>query len=707
VDSAAYRAFFDANPQAAWICDASGRVLEANAAAVRAFGYSREEWAGMRLDDIATEDGIGVQFRRRDGSLAAVDVARANAGAGGAHVTVVTASDAAGPRRMAVLQRERLHAVEMIARNVDLGRVMERLAALVEEHCPDLRVSLLLLRHGRLYHAAGAAALRDFTRELDGLPVDASEPGKQVAPFWTTEKQVQEIEHAPRWAPWRAAARERGIRSCWSCAVLSGAGEILGALAAYRPEPSGPAAEDLPFLESAAKLAALAIEQHNMVQELLYQAEHDPLTRLPNRYRFEDRLGQAIRMAERSGRMVAVLHIDMDRFQSVNDLLGRTIGDGLLEKVARRLAACLRKSDTLARTGGDEFTVLLPEIGAPAAAETVAEKVLECFEDPLQVAGHELFVTASIGVSVYPRDAQDAATLLRNASDAMYRAKSQGRHGVQLFSAEMSRASRERLDLEVQLNRALDRGELALWYQPQLDLATGAMTGAEALLRWKSAVLGVVSPSAFIPVAEESGLIVPIGRWVLEEACRQRARWPAGPFRVAVNVSAVQFARPDFVGVVAAALERSGIQPALLELELTETAVMRDAEQAARQMHMLRDLGVAIAMDDFGTGYSSLSYLQKMPFEAVKIDQSFVQEIRTGLDRPPLVHSIVGIAQALRKRVTAEGIETAGQLDALTAMGCDTGQGFLLGKPMPADRLSPPVQGIGAPGVEPSSAVTG
>ena len=685
-----YRAIFDAAPLPTWVCDTGGWVLAVNDAAIGAYGYSHREWAALRLEDIAAGPG---RQRRRDGSLAEVELAVREIELSGARVRVVSAADAAPWRRMEALDRERMSAVEMIARNAGLEVVLARLSSLVEQCCPGLQCALFVLRHGRLFQAAGAAALDSFLGALDALPIEA-DGDDPAAPFWALAPRLHTVLTDPHWAPWSAAAIPAGVNTCWSSALVSGAGEMLGALAAYSPSPSGPALADRPFLESAAKLAALAIEQQNLVEDLVYQAEHDTLTRLPNRFRFDDRLGQALRLADRAGHLTALLHIDLDRFRSVNNLFGRAVGDALLEQVARRMEGCLRKSDTLARAGGAEFTLLLPELAQAAGAEAVAAKLMESFEEPFQVLGHEVFLTASIGISIYPRDAADSVALLRNASEAVQRAKNQGRHNVQAFTADMDRACRQRLEIERHLRHALERGELTLHFQPQYDLRCGAMRGAEALLRWESAALGSVSPAVFIPAAEESGLILPIGRWVLEEACRQRMRWPARlAGRIAVNASAVQFARPDFVALIVSTLEHTGLDPSLLEVELTETAVMRDLEQASRHMKTLSNLGIAISMDDFGTGYSSLSNLQRLPFDAVKIDQSFVREIRSAAERPPVISSIIGMARALGKRLIAEGIETPAQREAVAAMGCDLGQGYLLCRPAPADRLPlPPVE---------------
>ena len=576
--------------------------------------------------------------------------------------------------------------LEMIAQNERLERVLDRLAELLEGRCPGALCAVLLLRHSRLYHSSARRLPASLVEQLDGLSIGPA----GAAPFWSHALAVRDIAHDEAWREHREAALAHGLGSCWSRPILSGAGEILGTLALYLPTHHKPTGEQEYALEEASRLAGIAIEQRHMVDELNFKANHDSLTRLANRALFEDRMRQAIPVAERGGFTVGLLRIDLDRFKTVNDLLGHRIGDELLVSVARRLRPSLRRSDTLARTGGDEFSILMMNIDSAEGAYVVAQRVLESLAEPFLVEGHELFVTASVGVSVYPADARHAEALERNADDALYRAKSEGRNMWQPFRQEMSKAACKKLELEAHLGGALARGEFSLHYQPQVNLRDGSVSGVEALLRWKHRELGMVSPASFIPVAEETGLIVPIGEWVLEEVCAQCRRWREAdmpPVRVAVNVSALQFMRADFVDVVARLLRKYGIDPRLLELELTESGVMRDVELAARHMQALRRIGIRLAMDDFGTGYSSLSYLQKLPVDVLKLDQVFVRELGVPGDKPALVESMISLARLMGKHVIAEGVETQEHLDALCAVECDAAQGFLLGKPMPPEEL--------------------
>ena len=432
-------------------------------------------------------------------------------------------------------------------------------------------------------------------------------------------------------------------------------------------------------------------ERKRAEHDLLQLAHYDALTGLPNRLLFTDRLRQAMVNAGRHERLVGVAMLDIDQFKKINDSLGHATGDALLQQIGERLRASLRPSDTVARLGGDEFTLVLADMAHVGDATLVLQKIRQAFETPFRVDGRELFITASIGVTLFPFDDQDVPALLRNADIAMYRAKESGRNTWQFYAAEMTAKANENLMIETELRGAIERNELELHYQPQLNLATGKIAAVEALLRWRNARLGNVAPDRFIPIAEESGLIVPIGEWVLRTACAQVQRWRVAGFaslRVAVNLSARQCREGDFYEMVRRALADSGLPPEALELEVTESLLLQKIGGNATALEQLDALGVRFAIDDFGTGYSSLSYLKRLPIDVLKIDRSFVRDIAADPNDAAIVRAIITLARSLGIEVVAEGVETAAQLHFLRANHCDAMQGYYFSKPQPADAIA-------------------
>jgi diguanylate cyclase (GGDEF)-like protein/PAS domain S-box-containing protein len=428
----------------------------------------------------------------------------------------------------------------------------------------------------------------------------------------------------------------------------------------------------------------------NYQEQLEYQANYDTLTRLPNRNLLRDRLQHAIETARRRDTKLSVVFIDLDGFKNVNDSLGHSIGDRLLAVVAERLARCARTSDTVARHGGDEFVVVLPDLTDEKSLIAWMERVRASISEPVLLDGTELYVGCSMGASLFPQDGDDAETVMKKADLAMYRAKDMGRNTFQFYQPEMNASVGARMNVERRLRRALRDGEFLLHYQPQVDLSTGRVVGMEALVRWMDPEHGLVSPASFIPVAEESGLIGPLSEWVLREACRQNKAWQdAGlpPARMSVNLSARQFQQRDIATLVMAVLAETGLDPKYLELELTESTIMRNAEEAITMLAELSALGIGIAIDDFGTGYSSLSYLKRFPVHRLKIDRSFVADIGSSGDDETITSAIIALAHSLELQVIAEGVETSAQLDFLRARDCDEMQGFLFSRPLPRDAI--------------------
>jgi diguanylate cyclase (GGDEF)-like protein/PAS domain S-box-containing protein len=432
-------------------------------------------------------------------------------------------------------------------------------------------------------------------------------------------------------------------------------------------------------------------ESKRTEEQLTYLAQYDALTGLPNRGLFRDRLALAMARAKRNEQLLALMFLDLDRFKEINDTLGHTTGDAVLHAVAKRLITSLREGDTIARLGGDEFTLILENVVDADEVTAVAEKILEAFSDPIVIEGREIDVTPSIGITLYPRGVEDIDTLLQTADIAMYHAKEEGRNTYEFYAPEMNAYAAERLDMENLLRRALERQEFVLHYQPRVAVKSGRITGVEALIRWNSKELGLVLPVQFIPLAEKTGLIVPIGEWVLRTACAQNRAWQQRglpPLLMSVNLSPRQFRQKTLVETIARGLRDTGLDPRWLELEITEGMIMPHADKAIVILQKLHQLGVQLSVDDFGTGYSSLAYLGRIPVQKFKIDQSFVQCLTIDGDDAGIVTAVIAMAKSFKLAVVAEGVETKKQLAVLEKLECDEYQGYHFSQPLPADEFA-------------------
>jgi len=592
-------------------------------------------------------------------------------------------------RAEALLSGEK-QVLEQIVSGASLPEVLEILAHNIEAQSGRMFCTILLSDdQGRLQHAGAYGISKDFLSAAKRLVIPPT--ADTFARTGTTGEAHASLDMSsePVWADYRELALRHGLQASWAAPIHSTTGSVLGLVATYYREHDNPDPHDLRLIEIACNLTRIVIERKHAEERMEFLAHYDSLTGLPNRTLFRDRLAHAIARADRDNQMLALLFIDLDRFKTINDTLGHHIGDLMLKSVAERIKTCVREEDTAARLGGDEFTVILEQITAPEDASGVAQKIIDELSPPFNLLGDEAFITASIGISIYPTDNTDMDGLLKNTDAAMYNAKETGRNNFQFYAKEMNVKALGRLELENSLRHAVERGEFVLYYQPKISLDTGKTAGMEALLRWVHPRRGIVSPIEFIPLLEETGLINQVGDWLIHTACIQNKVWmDAGfpPMRVAVNLSARQFQHNDLLQHISRALDDSGLDGDFLELEVTESLLMQNPEYILDVFHKMGALGVIrIDIDDFGTGYSSLSNLKRFPITTVKIDQSFVQGIPHDAEDVAIVTTVIGMAKSLKLKVIAEGVENEEQLALLCELGCDEIQGFFFSRPLPAE----------------------
>jgi diguanylate cyclase (GGDEF)-like protein len=594
-------------------------------------------------------------------------------------------------RRADLLNRSRNQVLEMLVKNESLTATVKVLVTAVTEQRSIWCAGLHQLEGDTLVLRGSVGVpemLMDHLQRIGASFVDAPESAAlQQGRSYTIEDTTQQR------TPWRQLLAANGICSAWSVPFFTPAGQAVGVMTIYSRLRSLPTQRDLELLDMVCSMAALVFEHQRLHQRLLLYAYHDVLTGLPNRRLGEDRLEVATLQARREGGQVAVLWIDLDHFKHINDTHGHPVGDMVLQETAARLSKRLRGSDTVARMGGDEFMVILSGVQDRESAEQTAVDLHQLVHQPMLLGGVELNITISIGISMFPGDGETAEQLKQNADTAMYQAKFE-HVGTRSFSPVIGLGAAELRELKEELTRALQTDGYEIDYQPQCR-PDGSIVGLEALLRFRHTRFGVVPPSKFIPIAEEMGLIIPLGSWVLEKVCRQSMEWQSmglSALPIAVNISALQFARKDFAVSVGAILEKTGLDPRLLELELTESVVMKDFEESSRQLRYLSQLGIRIAIDDFGTGYSSLSYLHQLPIDVLKIDRSFVEKIMDAEGTRPIVEAVISMAHTLGLQVIAEGVETSKQAEFLEEIKCETMQGYLFSKALCAKDTVPFLQ---------------
>jgi len=604
------------------------------------------------------------------------------------------ARDITERRKLDNLRESEARMLEMIAVGERLETALDQVARHVEGQIPGVACSILLLDDEAVHlrHGAAPSLPSAFVEAIDGVEIGPNVGSCGTAVYRRETVVVSDIATDPLWADSRHLALAHGYRSCASIPIFSQHGAVLGAFAMYAQSVRAPTDEELRIVNRGSRFAGIAIERKQTEDRIHFLATHDALTKLPVRSLFKDRVNQAMVEARETGGWASVAFVDLDNFKLVNDSLGHGAGDELLRHVATRIAASVRPGDLVARIGGDEFSILLADLppGADGLIVTL-HNLRRAIAEPMQIKGHTIRVTCSIGVANFPDDGGNAEMLLANADAAMYRAKDLGRDNFQFYTPELNAQTQTKLMLQEQLRGAIAGSQFSLEYQPQVDLRTSRVFAVEALVRWNHPTLGLVSPGQFIPLAEEVGLIGQIGDWVLETACRQNQAWrEAGlaPITMCVNVSARQFAQSDWVERVIATLERSRLDPNSLELELTESLIMRDVGKAIATMQRLRARGVQFSIDDFGTGYSSLSALKNFPVSRLKIDKSFIHDIGAASDNDRAVAgAVISLGHKLNLRVIAEGVETLEQLTFLRENECDEMQGYHFSKPVGADEI--------------------
>lgn len=706
----------DTVPDYLWVKDLESRFVIANKALAADWGRTPAEMIGLSDADFHSAE-LARSFRESELSILAsempmIDREESVVDAAGRRKWLAStkmplrdesnaifgllgiAKDITERKRSEMLRQGQAKILEMIAMAAPLGDVLSELVHLIEGQLTGILASVLLLDVDglRLEHGAAPSLHPDYCKAINGVRIGPNVGSCGTAVHRREPVIVADIQTDPLWDDFRNLAAAFGLRSCWSAPILSHKGAVLGTFAMYSKSIREPSDAEKGLVDVATRIAGIAIERKMAEEHIRHLATHDGLTNLPNRTTLGERLSHAIARAADSDRTVSLLFIDLDRFKFVNDSLGHDAGDELLQIVARRMQRNVRNSDSVIRLGGDEFIIILPD--QPKEVDTVPEtcrRIIDAVSAPVHIRGHELLVTCSIGVAKYPVDGADAQALLANADAAMYQAKSIGRDNFQFYSPELNAEAHRKLVLQEQLRNAIVRSELFLEYQPQIDLRTGKIFAAEALLRWNHPTMGRVSPGDFIPLAEETGLIVPIGNWVIDEACRQNKIWQdAGldPITVCVNVSARQFGDKNLVAHVRRALVTSGLSANFLELELTESLIMQNIGQAIETMSDLQALGVQLSIDDFGTGYSSLSALKNFPVTRLKIDRSFISDLASNESDRTVASAVILLAQKLNLRVIAEGVETNEQLQFLRDNNCDEIQGYLFSRPLPPDEFA-------------------
>jgi diguanylate cyclase (GGDEF)-like protein/PAS domain S-box-containing protein len=706
-----YQSIFSNNPDACYILDLNGNVLLFNDAALQLTGITKENIRNVPFISIIADDCVEytrkvfsrVKQGNREQFLTTIITKNQSQdridllvncvpiyinnqlyGVGGIAKNITEIN------HLQALLNGQNKVLEMLAKGYPIKEVLDKIIHVIEKASNGgiCSISLVDDSEKNLVHYSSPNLPSDYTRHLMNIPIAINSGSCGTAAYKKETIIVQNIERDPLWENYRDIALEHHLRACWSSPVIDNSNKVLGVFAMYYKKPTTPNESDRNTIEKATYLTNLVIQHYRAEEKINFMAFHDALTGLPNRRLFDQRVEHALERTNKHHTNFGLLYIDLDRFKVINDSLGHNVGDMLLIEVSQKLKRCMRKVDTFSRQGGDEFTILLEGVSKNEAAE-IAERIIRTLSKPFVINGNEIFVTPSIGISLHPVDGTDKDELLSKADMAMYQAKKRGRNNFQFYDEVLDKKIYERLELENELRKALDKDEFMIHYQPIIDLSSNKMSGVEALIRWNHSTLGMIPPNRFIPIAEEIGLIIPIGEWVLRNACQQIKKWEQQGLKqisVSVNLSIRQFYQANLISMIANILAETKIDPDHLTVEITESMTM-DVETATIILHDLKSLGIKISIDDFGTGYSSLNYLKTFPIDYLKIDQSFVQDMTKSKSDENIATTILLMAHNLGLKVIAEGVETKEQLVLLKSHQCHKAQGYYFSKPVPQEKI--------------------
>lgn len=706
-----YHSLFQYHRDACYVLDTEGNFTLFNKTAADITGYSKEEALQLSFHSMLSKDcyhtasiffqkvlsGNQEQFettilhksgRKIDMAITGVPIYLDEKVIGVAGM----AQDMTEKKNLSTLLKGQNKILELVTKGCSFSEIMKQVVYLVEKVSDGVMGSIHLKdRKENLLHLCAAPNLPgDYKNFVKEIPIGPNSGSCGTAAYKKVEIICPDIAHDILWREYKEMALKDGLHACWSSPVFDNQNNVIGVFAMYYDKLCIPTDWNRKVVKETTYLISLIIQHYYAEEKINFMAFHDELTGLPNRRLFDKKVASAIvNFSTDIPHMLGIMYIDLDRFKIINDSLGHNVGDVLLKKVSERLQNCVREYDVVSRQGGDEFTILLHDV-TKLEMSIVGQRILEELSKSFLIVGHEIFITPSIGISIYPGDGMDGAELLRKADMAMYQAKKEGRNNFQFYNPKLSEKSHKRLALENELRKALKSNEFTLYYQPIIDLSTNQLAGTEALIRWNHPRLGTVSPAEFIPIAEETGMIVSIGEWVIKTACQQLTAWEKDSFiipSIAVNISIRQFYQPDFVNMLKKTLEETEVAPARLTIEITESMTM-DVDKAMTILYQLKNLGVNISIDDFGTGYSSLNYLKTFPIDYLKIDQSFVRDITKSANDEKIATTILLMAQNLGLGVIAEGVETLEQLKVLLSHDCNQAQGYLFSKPLSSQEMN-------------------